>query len=145
VQFIDARDLGEWLVLLAEERTGGTFNAVRPAEPFADLLEVCREVSGSDARLIWVDESFLLEREVGQWMELPLWLAGAEAAFIQADVSRAIAAGLQVRPVEETVSDLLAWARETGAPLVASTGRYGAAGMEPAREAELLAGWTAGY
>jgi 2'-hydroxyisoflavone reductase len=143
VQFIDARDLGEWLVLLAEERTGGTFNAVRPAEPFADLLEVCREVSGSDARLIWVDESFLLEREVGQWMELPLWLAGAEAAFIQADVSRAIAAGLQVRPVEETVSDLLAWARETGAPLVASTGRYGAAGMEPAREAELLAGWTA--
>jgi 2'-hydroxyisoflavone reductase len=141
VQFVDARDLGEWLVRLAEDRTSGTFNAVRPAEPFGDLLEVCREVSGSDARFVWVDESFLLEHEVGQWMELPLWLAGADAAFIQADVSRAVAAGLRVRPVEETVSDVLAWTRETDAPLVVDTGRYGTAGMGPAREAELLSGW----
>ncbi|HEX3267758.1 MAG TPA: hypothetical protein VHQ98_07240 [Gaiellaceae bacterium] len=143
VQFVDARDLGAWLVQLAEERTAGTFNAVRPAEPFGDLLEVCREVSGSDARFVWVDEPFLLEREVGQWMELPLWLAGAEAAFIQADVSRAVAAGLRFRPVAETVADTLAWSRETGAPLVAETDRLGAAGMQPAREAELLGAWRA--
>ena len=44
VQFVDVRDLGEWLVHVAEERIAGTFNAVRPAEPFGDLLEVCREV-----------------------------------------------------------------------------------------------------
>jgi nucleoside-diphosphate-sugar epimerase len=143
VQFVDARDLGEWLVHVAEERIAGTFNAVRPAEPFGDLLEVCREVSGSDARFVWVDESFLLEREVGQWMELPLWLAGAEAAFIQADVSRAVTAGLRFRPVAETVGDTLAWARETGAPLVAETDRLGAAGMQPGREAELLGAWRA--
>ena len=143
VQFVDARDLGEWLVHVAEERTAGTFNAVRPAEPFSDLLEVCREVSGNDARFVWVDESFLLEREVGQWMELPLWLAGAEAAFIQADVSRAVTAGLRFRPVAETVADTLAWARETGAPLVLETDRLGAAGMQPEREAELLRAWRA--
>jgi 2'-hydroxyisoflavone reductase len=143
VQFVDARDLGEWLVHIAEERISGTFNAVRPAEPFGDLLEVCREVSGSDARFVWVDESFLLEREVGQWMELPLWLADAEAAFIQADVSRAVTAGLRFRPVAETVADTLAWARETGAPLVAETDRLGAAGMQPGREAELLGAWRA--
>ena len=128
VQFVDARDLGDWLVHVAEERIAGTFNAGRPAEPFGDLLEVCREVSGSDARFVWVDEAFLLEREVGQWMELPLWLAGAEAAFIQADVSRAVTAGLRFRPVAETVADTLAWAHETGAPLVAETDRLGAAG-----------------
>ena len=143
VQFVDARDLGEWLVHVAEERIRGTFNAVRPAEPFGDLLEVCHEVSGSDARFVWVDESFLLEREVGQWMELPLWLAGAEAAFIQADVSRAVTAGLRFRPVAETVTDTLAWARETDAPLVAETDRLGAAGMQPGREAELLGAWRA--
>jgi 2'-hydroxyisoflavone reductase len=143
VQFVDARDLGEWLVHIAEERISGTFNAVRPAEPFGSLLEVCRDVSGSDASFVWVDESFLLEREVGQWMELPLWLAGAEAAFIQADVSRAVTAGLRFRPVAETVADTLAWARETGAPLVAETDRLGAAGMQPGREAELLGAWRA--
>jgi 2'-hydroxyisoflavone reductase len=140
VQVVDARDLGEWLVLVAEERTLGTFNAVRPAEPFGDLLEICRSVSESDANIVWVDEGFLLEHEVGQWMELPLWLAGEEAPFLQADVSRAVGAGLRFRPLEETVADTLAWARETGARLV---GEYqvGHAGMEPAREAELLTAW----
>jgi nucleoside-diphosphate-sugar epimerase len=141
VQFVDARDLGEWMVHVAEERIPGTFNAVRQAEPFGELLEICRDVSGSDARFVWMDESFLLDREVGQWMELPLWLAGEEAPFLQADVSRAVGAGLRFRPVDETVADTLAWARETGAPLVAETDRLGAAGMRPEREAELVGAW----
>jgi len=141
VQFVDVRDLGAWMLHVAEERIAGAFNAVRPAEPFGELLEVCREVSGSDARFVWMDESFLLDREVGQWMELPLWLAGEEAPFLQADVSRAVAAGLRFRPVAETVADTLAWARETGAPLVADTDRLGTAGMRPEREAELVGAW----
>jgi 2'-hydroxyisoflavone reductase len=141
VQFVDVRDLGEWMVHVAEKRIPGTFNAVRPAEPFGELLEVCRDVSGSDARFVWMDESFLLDREVGQWMELPLWLAGEEVPFLQADVSRAVAAGLRFRPVDETVADTLAWARETGAPLVAESDRLGAAGMRPDREAELVGAW----
>jgi 2'-hydroxyisoflavone reductase len=141
VQFVDVRDLGEWMVHVAEKRIPGTFNAVRPAEPFGELLEVCRDVSGSDARFVWMDESFLLDREVGQWMELPLWLAGDEVPFLQADVSRAVAAGLRFRPVDETVADTLAWARETGAPLVAESDRLGAAGMRPEREAELVGAW----
>jgi 2'-hydroxyisoflavone reductase len=141
VQFVDVRDLGEWMVHVAEERMPGAFNAVRPAEPFGGLLEICRDVSGSDARFVWMDESFLLDREVGQWMELPLWLAGEEAPFLQADVSRAVAAGLRFRPVAETVAETLAWARETRAPLVAETGRLGTAGMRPEREAELVGAW----
>jgi 2'-hydroxyisoflavone reductase len=88
-----------------------------------------------------MDESFLLDREVGQWMELPLWLAGEEAPFLQADVTRAVSTGLRFRPVAETVADTLAWARQTGAPLVAETDRLGAAGMRPEREAELVGAW----
>jgi 2'-hydroxyisoflavone reductase len=140
IQFVDVRDLGDWLVRLAEERTSGTFNAVRPVLTMAELLETCREVAGSDARLVWVDESFLLEQGVGVWMELPLWLPGDDAAFLQADVSRAEAAGLRFRPLEETIGDTLAWARETRAPLVRKRD-LGTAGMEPEREAELLEAW----
>jgi 2'-hydroxyisoflavone reductase len=140
VQFVDVRDLGAWLVRVAEEPTTGTFNAVRPDEPFGHLLEACRNVSGNDARFVWVAEDFLLEHGVGQWMELPLWLAGADAAFLQADVSRAVAAGLRFRPVEETVRDTLAWARASGASLITRE-EVGTAGMEPPREAELLAAW----
>ncbi len=140
VQFVDVRDLGAWLVRLADERVSGTFNAVQPAAPFGDLLEVSREVAGSDARFVWIDEAFLIERGVRPWMELPLWLAGDEAPFLQADVSRAQAAGLRFRPVADTVADTLAWARAAGGELV-HTDQWGAAGMAPEREAELLAAW----
>jgi 2'-hydroxyisoflavone reductase len=147
LQLVDVRDLGAWIVELAESRVAGAFNATGPVPPvtMGEVLETCRAVSGSDARLVWVDESFLLEREVGQWMELPLWLSESNSTFLSADVSKAVAAGLRFRPLEETVRDTLAWARaagDTAAPL-ASGMEIGAAGMEPERERELLAAWRA--
>jgi 2'-hydroxyisoflavone reductase len=142
VQIVDARDLGEWLVRLGEEHTSGTFNAVGPERPLAmgELLDTCNRVGGAGAEIRWVDETFLLEQRVGVWMELPLWVPREDEWFQQADVSRAIAAGLRFRPLEETVADTLAWARESGAELVTS-GHTGKAGMAPEREAALLAAW----
>jgi 2'-hydroxyisoflavone reductase len=145
VQFVDVRDLGEWIVHVAENRIAGPFNATGPEPPITmgDLLETCRAVAANDARLVWVADDFLLEREVGEWMELPLWLV-EEQNILEADVSRALAAGLRFRPLEETVRDTLAWARaqrETAGPF-ASGMATGKAGMEPERERELLAAWA---
>jgi 2'-hydroxyisoflavone reductase len=142
VQIVDARDLGEWLVRLCEERTSGTFNAVGPERPLTmgELLDTCDRAGGAGAEITWVDERFLLEHGVGEWMELPLWVPREEEWFQQADVSRAVAAGLRFRPLEGTVADTLAWARQNGASLVTNS-RTGTAGMAPEREAELLATW----
>jgi 2'-hydroxyisoflavone reductase len=142
VQIVDARDLGEWLVRLGKERTSGTFNAVGPEQALTmgEMLETCKRVAGADAELAWLDEGFLLEQGVGAWMELPLWVPREDEWFQQADVSRAVAAGLRFRPLEETVRDTLAWARRNGAVLV-TTGHTGTAGMAPEREAELLEAW----
>jgi 2'-hydroxyisoflavone reductase len=146
IQFVDVRDLGDWMVDLAERGLAGPFNATGP-EPRAtmrELLETCRAVAGNDARLVWVDDAFLLEREVGEWMELPLWLV-TEPNVFEADVSRAVDAGLRFRPLEETVRDTLSWAQaegETAAPL-ASGMSIGEAGMDPGREQELLSEWAA--
>jgi 2'-hydroxyisoflavone reductase len=112
VQFIDARDLARWLVTLALSGPGGTFNATGPAErlTFAPLLDRARDVLGSDANVIWVDDQHVLDAGVQPWTELPLWLPGDEyAGMARADISRALAAGLTFRPVEETVVDTLAW------------------------------------
>jgi 2'-hydroxyisoflavone reductase len=137
VEFVDARDLGAWLVTVAEQRTSGAFNATRDGLTMGEVLETCRAVSGSDATFTWVDEPFLLEREVGQWMELPLWIAESDAEWAhmqEADVSRARAAGLTFRPLEETVADTLAWAQT-------KDGWNDDVGLKPDRERELLAQW----
>jgi len=114
VQFVDARDLARWLVTLALRGPGGTFNATGPAEPitFEQLLARARDAIGSDANVVWVDERRVLDADVQPWTELPLWLPGDEyAGMARADITRALAAGLTFRPLEETVVDTLAWDR----------------------------------
>ena len=114
VQFIDARDLAAWLVQLALEGPGGTFNATGPAQllTFQQLLNDIRETIGSDADVVWLDSERVLEAGVQPWTELPLWLPGDDhAGMARADISRALAAGLTFRPVGETIADTLAWDR----------------------------------
>jgi 2'-hydroxyisoflavone reductase len=131
MQSIDVRDLGDWIVASCETGLGGTFNATHPGFSWQELLETCLAVTGADAQITWVTPEFLLEREVGEWMELPLWLADPALAFAdRVDVSRALAAGLTFRPLEETVRGALDRAETTEA-----------AGLEPEREAALLAEW----
>lgn len=113
VQIIDARDLGAFLVRLAEDRTSGVFNATGPAQLLTLGDTLTRIAPG--AELVWVDDATLLDAGVGPWMELPLWLPGEEhAGILRADISRALAAGIEFRPLEETARDTLAWSLEAG-------------------------------
>ena len=114
VQFVDARDLGAWLVTLALAGPGGVFNATGPADrmTFRELLDRAVAALGSDANVIWVDEQSVLDAGIEGWTELPLWLPGDEyAGMAQADTRRARDAGLTFRPLEQTVIDTLAWDR----------------------------------
>ncbi len=124
VQFVDVRDLAAWLLDLLEAGRAGTYNAVNPGVAWAELL--------AGGEITWVPDAFLVERGVGEWMELPLWLADPEwVGMHMTDVSKATSAGLRFRPLAET----LAGAAE--APLVDGVG------LSPEREAELLAAWHA--
>jgi 2'-hydroxyisoflavone reductase len=142
VQFIDARDLAEWNISMAERRIAGIFNATgrHDTTTMGELLQTCKEVSGSDARFVWVPDQFLEEQGAGPWMELPLWIpeTNAEmAGFLRASSDKAIAEGLTFRPLADTVRDTLDWDRTRPADT-----EY-RAGMKPEREAEILAAWRA--
>src|SRR5579885_1714759 len=116
-QVIDARDLAAWIVRSAESGLAGTFNAVDRPVSRATLFETCNRVAATDAELVWVDPSLLLEQGVGEWMELPLWIADSSfAGMLSVDPSPALAAGLEPRPLEETVRDTLEWAAAGDAP-----------------------------
>jgi 2'-hydroxyisoflavone reductase len=135
-QVIDGRDLAGWIVRAAEDGLAGTYDAVGPQFSRATLLETCREAAGTDAELVWVDPAFLVEHEVGEWMELPLWLSSPEfAGILSVDPSRAFATGLETRPLMETVRDTLEWVRSGEAP--ADTG----AGLDRGKEQRLLDAW----
>jgi nucleoside-diphosphate-sugar epimerase len=132
VQFIDVRDLAEWMVGLCERRDGGELNAVNEGVSWLHLLETCRDVARSDASFVWIDGTFLLEHDIGQWMELPLWIEDeADKGLHRADVSRATETGLTHRALADTVAATLELAETTEA-----------AGLAPEREAALLEAWA---
>lgn len=139
IQVIDVRDLAAWTVRMAEEGTTGVYNATGPdrALTMRELFDTGRAVAGSDATPVAIPEDFLLERNVGPWMEVPLWMPDRPemAGFFGIDCRRAFAAGLTFRPLAETVRDTLDWDRARPA----DTPRR--AGLAPEREAELLREW----
>ena len=124
VQFVDARDLAAFALLLLERSTDGVFNAVAQPVALGDLLEAIRRASGSDADVVWAPPAVLRERDVEPWSDLPLWLPD-DPGMDRFDNGRAVAAGLLPRPVEDTVRDTLEWdrSRHRGAPLRAGLGR----------------------
>lgn len=140
VQFIDVRDLAEWTVAALERGLGGTFNATGPATPLTmgELLATARTVAGTDARLEWVPDDFLVGQGVAPWMELPLWIPGSDAAMaglMGTSIARALAADLRFRPLDVTLQATLDWARTRPAD------HAWKAGLTPDRESELLAAW----
>lgn len=133
VQIVDVRDLGNWIVDLAEREESGAFNATHPGLPWSELVESCLRVSAAEAAPVWVASSFLADHGVGEWMELPLWLSDPDSlGMMQADVSRALDAGLTFRPLDDTVRGTLELADTTNA-----------AGLTPTRERKLIEAWRA--
>ena len=113
VQFIDARDLAEWMIGLVEAKQGGTFNATSPADLWTwdSMVDSLSAVAGAP-QAAWVDEVLLLEHKAEPWTGLPLWIPSTfvdEAGFMEFDCSRALAAGLSIRPIAETIDATAAW------------------------------------
>jgi 2'-hydroxyisoflavone reductase len=140
VQFIDGRDLGEWMIRLAEAGTTGTFNAVGPREAVTmdAMLAGCEAVVGGDPTYTHVTPEFV----EAQKSDLPMWVprqAGPFAGYGQVSNARAVAAGLTYRPLATTVAELMAWFRALPAERQAKLN----AGISREREAELLELWRA--
>ncbi|MFG0284492.1 MAG: NAD-dependent epimerase/dehydratase family protein [Phycisphaerales bacterium JB039] len=144
-QFIDVRDLADFIIRTLEDNTTGVFNATGPASPMpiGDLLGACKKVSGSDAEFIWGDLAFLREHNINGWSDLPVWLPneGETAGFGQRSIERAVRAGLSFLPASETIRDTLEWWDTLPGTRTASL----RAGLAEAREAAALEAWHKAY
>lgn len=141
VQYVDARDLSEWIIRLAESRTLGTFNATGPKSPttIAEMLYGIKAVTTSDARFTWIPADFLGANQVRAWSDMPVWVppVGRTAGFARVNCSKAYASGLTFRPLAETALATLTWYR--GRP--AAEQEKARAGLTADREVAVLAAW----
>ena len=102
LQYIDGRDLADWMISAAERGLGGVFNTV--SQPgfvtMGELLEAVREMSGSRAELVWVSPQFVEQQHIEAWTELPIWLPpeGEAAGLHAGDVTARVQPRAGVRP-----------------------------------------------
>ncbi len=147
LQYVDVRDLAEWILGAVERGLGGPYNLVSPPghTTMGEFLEACVRVTGADARLHWTDPEVVLGAGIEPWVQLPVWVPpGSEMydALHRADVSRALETGLVCRPVGETVSGTWTWLQDIGGTAPQRPDRT-CKGLDPALEAKVLG--TAGH
>ncbi|AIR98028.1 SDR family oxidoreductase [Streptomyces glaucescens] len=143
LQYIDVRDLAAWILGGVERELSGPYNLVSPQghATMGTLLEACAQVTGGGAELCWTDPEVILEAGIAPWTELPVWVppgSDLHDALHSSDVSRAVAAGLGCRPVEETVADTWSWLHSLGGVAPQRPDRPDK-GVDPETEAKVLA------
>jgi 2'-hydroxyisoflavone reductase len=144
VTFVDARDLGEWMIRLAETSSRGVYNAFGPdyALDMRALLLGIRASTTQGARLVFVPADVLEAQNVSPWGDMPVWVprTGDSAGFHTRSNAKAIAAGLTFRSLADTVAATLAWYDALPEDRRSAGPR---AGIRPEREAQVLAAWRA--
>ena len=144
-QFIDSRDLAEFMVRLAEQKVTGTFNAVGNVTTMGETLNGIKNAIGANATFTFVPADFLTANGVRGWRHMPIWLPpnGPTAGFLRRSNAKAVAAGLTFRPLAMTAKDTLAWHKTRPEAEQQATRQGAVAGIPPEKEAEVLAAWKA--
>lgn len=137
MQFIDVRDLAEWIVDAAEKDLGGTFDGIGPHRPLPDLLHDIAEAVGVDVEFVPATAEQLTAAGVNSWAgprSLPFWLPPSHFGLSGRDAQPSLDAGMPVRPLADAVAGALERERLLGLD------RERKAGLSPAEEAQVLAG-----
>ncbi len=141
IQYIDVRDLAEWMVHCLEHKITGIYNAqVGGGEiTIGQLLKTCVQELNQQANLVWVDTDFLQQQEVAPWQEMPVWIPPANEYAGSGTMSskKAYANGLKQRPMRTVINDCYQWFNQ----LPAARKEKLRAGISKAKESSVLKAW----
>lgn len=133
IQFIDVRDLVEFILFMIEKGQTGIYNSTGPGYTLTmqQFLEECNKTFENQAEFTWVSEKFITENEIN----LPVWVPKEWEGINQVNCQKAIDAGLSFRPLTDTIRDTLSWhsACPSDYKLLA--------GLNPEQEQKLLKLW----
>lgn len=143
VQFIDARDLAEWIIRMAEQGTTGVFNATGPKKKLGigGMLDGIKKATKSNAQFTWVPADFLAEQKIRPWADMPVWIPprGEETGFAEISIKKALDKGLTFRTLGDTTQATLEWLKAQTAERQSKL----RAGITLEKEKEVLAAWHA--
>ena len=118
VQWLDVDDLARWLLAAGLAGVTGVYNATGPSTPLGAVLAAAARMAGFRGRVLAASDDDLRAEGIQEFMgarSLPLWLAEPGwSAFQDRDATRAAAAGLRCRDLDDTLADALAWERLLG-------------------------------
>ena len=134
-EFIDVRDLAEFVIHGIEKNLQGIFNVTGPRIFAEDIFTESMSFFEHTLNLKWIEEEVLLQKGAIPWSEIPLWVPECIPAlqgFHRTNCAKAIDAGLTIRPLHETIQATLEWALSRPRDYIMK------AGLSEEREAELL-------
>jgi len=110
LQYIDARDLADFVTLLVASATTGAFHVAGPHPGtgyVATIQRIIDHVAPLGTELVEIDGSHVAD--AGLASRFPLWPGPSTNDAFNVDSQLAIANGLRLRPVEASVDDVVAW------------------------------------
>ena len=152
VQYVDVRDLVDFMMRLIETRTTGTFNVVGPSGPqtLEEFVYGVAAITPVDKSWTWIEDyeflkSYPLERAQdgttsGLLAAVPwIMVEGDDLGHMRIRNDRAKAAGLTFRSLADTARDTLAWRMSDAVPpALRERPRYV---LTPEQETAILEAW----
>jgi 2'-hydroxyisoflavone reductase len=154
VQYVDVRDLAEWMVAMIESDRAGTYNIAGPAnkQTLLEFVEGLRPLATTPLTYTWIEDYAWLKAyplrksadgKVSGWDYSIPWVMseGDELGHTQISNKKAIASGLKFRPLLTTARDTIAWRMSDAVPeALRKQPRYV---VSPEQEQAILAAWRA--
>ena len=119
-QYIDVRDLADFIRVCVEKHVPGKFNLCGPqgAVTMGSLLEESKRITKANTTFVWASPEFLEAQEIigekakGNFM--PIWQApkGDDAGLLLVSPARAVKKGLKFRSLETTIRETLEWQKK---------------------------------
>ncbi len=141
LQWVDARDLATFVLDLVGADAGGIYAAITPPREhtLGEVIDAATRLTGAGTSVAWLDDAFVRSQGLvatGDDDPFPMITPDEPNAHLFSS-ARAVAAGLSLRSLDETIVDTLAWDDQRGAPWPMQ------AGLATEREAAIASAWRA--
>ncbi len=113
VQTIDVYDVADFALQCADKKIGGSFNVTGREITLNELINQIAKATGTKPEVKWRKEDDFSSVGAAMWTSVPLALP-LESNFkhmLEVSIDKAVAKGLRLRPLSETLEPLLAWDR----------------------------------